>query len=114
MLELHDLIPYIFTIGLICTVSYAYIAHLYCGVTKYWLDYEGGSLWSDTISSPQLCIHIRQLSGHLSRVIRRREAPDDDISACHTSLKLKKNIQRGGALWSHSRDSHPDQFRYGF
>ena len=40
LFEFHELLPYIFSIGLIFTVSYAYIAHLHCGMTEYWM--EGG------------------------------------------------------------------------
>lgn len=103
LFEMHDWIPYLFSIGLLITVSYGYIAHLYCGITEFW------------ISSRQVRGHyalpllifktIHRTPITLARIIRRKEAPDEDAGDCLSSLSHKQQHQRGGTTCNYSRDS---------
>ncbi|MDM5278052.1 hypothetical protein QUF95_11695 [Paenibacillus silvae] len=98
MFELHELLPYIFSIGLIFTVSYAYIAHLHCGMTEYWM--EGGA--GDGIEPvfPALGLNRQHRSEDWSRMVRRKEAPDEDEPDCYSSLRRESTHQRGGYIWN--------------
>ncbi|MDK8190790.1 hypothetical protein QP794_11910 [Paenibacillus sp. UMB7766-LJ446] len=98
MFELHELIPYIFTIGLIFTVSYAYIAHLHCGVTEFWM--EGGAGGGLEPGLPALSLDGQHRPEALSRIVRRRESPDEDEPDCKSSLNPFSTNQRGGYIWN--------------
>jgi len=102
--EFHDLLPYLLSIGLILTVGYAYIAHLYCGITEFWT--VGGKSRQHYFYPLILSISSHPAPLRLSRMIRRKEAPDDDSSDCTTSLIAGMNHQRGGTTWKRSKDSH--------
>lgn len=104
MAEFHDLLPYLLSIGLILTVSYAYIAHLYCGITEFWTF--GGRSRQHYFYPLILSITSHPAPLRLSRMIRRKEAPDDDSSDCMASLIPGMNYQRGGTTWKRSKDSH--------
>ncbi|MDT9722925.1 hypothetical protein QVE09_28925 [Paenibacillus sp. ClWae2A] len=98
MFELQELLPYLFSIGLIFTVSYAYIAHLHCGMTEYWV--EGGAGGGLEPVLPALCLDRQHRQEDWSRMIRRREAPDEDEPDCHSSLNDWSTNQRGGYIWN--------------
>ena len=91
LFELQELVPFIFTIGLICTVSYACIAHLYCGVTEYWV--EGGG-WIAQDMLPLISVEERPISFILCRAVRRKESPDEDTSDCRLPLIAIRRINR--------------------
>ncbi|WP_434751414.1 hypothetical protein [Paenibacillus amylolyticus] len=97
MFELHELLPYIFSIGLIFTVSYAYIAHLHCGLTEYWM--EGGAGGGIEPVFPALGLNRQHRVENWSRMVRRKEAPDEDEPDCHSSLRMESTNQRGGYIW---------------
>ncbi|WP_145048479.1 MULTISPECIES: hypothetical protein [Paenibacillus] len=105
MFELHELLPYIFSIGLIFTVSYAYIAHLHCGMTEYWIGDRAGDGLDPIL--PALSLHSQYRTEDLSRMVRRREAPDEDEPDCVSSLIERRTNQRGGYIWinNQTRDS---------
>ncbi|MFS0869441.1 hypothetical protein [Paenibacillus xylanilyticus] len=105
MFELQELLPYIFSIGLIFSVSYAYIAHLHCGLTEYWMEGGGGDGIEPGL--PALTLDGQHRPEDLTRMIRRREAPDEDEPDCKTSLNAVEPNQRGGYIWNirQARDS---------
>ncbi|MGC5771791.1 hypothetical protein [Paenibacillus pabuli] len=98
MFELHELIPYIFTIGLIFTVSYAYIAHLHCGMTEYWMEAGAGGGLEPGL--PALFLDAQHRPEALTRMVRRRESPDEDEPDCTPSLSKIPTNQRGGYIWN--------------
>ncbi|WP_342555785.1 hypothetical protein [Paenibacillus sp. FSL R7-0652] len=106
MFELHELLPYIFSIGLIFTVSYAYIAHLHCGMTEYWMGSGAGNGIEPVF--PAVDLHRQYRTDNGSRMVRRKEAPDEDEPDCHSSLRLESTNQRGGSIWNirQTRGSH--------
>ena len=71
MFELQELLPYLFSIGLIFTVSYAYIAHLHCGLTEYWMEGGGGDGVEPGL--PTLTLDGQHRPEDLTRMIRRRK-----------------------------------------
>lgn len=106
MFELSDMLPYLFSIGLICTVSYAYIAHLYCGLQECRI--ESGRLWNSDYPQPIVVIIRCESPVRLSRMIRRKESPDEDVNTDCTSSSLKLYLQsRGGFTWDQIKDSLP-------
>lgn len=113
LFELHELLPYIFSIGLIFTVSYAYIAHLHCGMTEYWM--EGGA--GDGIEPvfPALGLNLQRRPEDWSRMVRRKEAPDEDEPDCISLLRMESTNQQGGYIWNiiQTRGSHSHLARDG-
>lgn len=100
---MHDWIPYLFSIGLMITVSYAYIAHLYCGVTEFWISSRQVRGHYDLPLVTLKTTHRTPIT--LARMIRRKEAPDEDAGDCPSSLSHKQQHQRGGTTCIYSRDS---------
>ncbi|WP_404580285.1 hypothetical protein [Paenibacillus sp. RC21] len=94
LFELQDLLPYLFTIGLLCTVTYAYLAHLYGNVPECWI--EGGAVRSHASPLMPLTARGQDMPVRLARHIRRKEAPDEDASDCSLSLNDGTANQRGG------------------
>lgn len=105
LFELHEWLPYIFSIGLIVTVSYAYIAHLHCGLAEFWVKGGAGDYWGS--GPPAMPIETQHRPEGFCRKVRRRQAPDDDEPDCTSSLHGRMNTQRGGFKWSinQTRDS---------
>lgn len=94
MFELQDLLPYLFTIGLLCTVTYTYLTHLHGDVPECWV--EGGSVWPHASSLMPMSARGQDMPIRLARHIRRKEAPDEDTSDCFSSLNDSTANQRGG------------------
>ncbi|ASR47652.1 hypothetical protein B4V02_13700 [Paenibacillus kribbensis] len=94
MFELQDLLPYLFTIGLLCTVTYAYLTHLHGNVPECWV--EGGAVRSHASSLMPISARGQDMPVRLARHIRRKEAPDEDTSDCFPSLNDSIANQRGG------------------
>ncbi|WP_226000595.1 hypothetical protein [Paenibacillus sp. BJ-4] len=94
LFELQDLLPYLFTIGLLCTVTYAYLTHLHGNVPECWV--EGGAVRSHASSLMPISARGQDMPVRLARHIRRKEAPDEDTSDCFPSLNDGTANQRGG------------------
>lgn len=94
MFEFQELVPYLFTIGLLCTVTYTYLAHLHGNVPECWV--EGGAVRSHASLMMPISARGQDMPVRLARHIRRKEAPDEDTSDCFPSLNDDTANQRGG------------------
>jgi hypothetical protein len=95
-LELHDVIPYLFSISLLCSLAYAYASHLHSGDYEYWERNQ--VVITLYISLPQVLIHAIPLHHWLARKVKRKESPDDDIADCSASFVALFSNKRGGFL----------------
>jgi hypothetical protein len=99
MFELHDIIPYLFSISVLCSFAYVY---------WWWI----GSASQERHPSVQLVLSLAKpstprvrewahLRHRLCRKVKRKEAPDDDTSNCSSSYEVTFAIIRGGfdTLW---------------
>ncbi|CAM3304499.1 hypothetical protein PALU110988_14850 [Paenibacillus lupini] len=98
--ELHDLIPYIFSISILCSIAYAaYFAH-------HSMDTEFNTIQKRIIWEPivpiVVVIHrLGRIQHWLTRRIKRKEAPDGDSADCNSSFgnAIQHVHKRGGFLW---------------
>lgn len=95
-LELHDVIPYLFSISLLYTLAYAYASHLHSGASEYWE-------WNQVVSIlfialPRVLIRTVPIHHWLARKVKRKESPDDDIADCSASFAQLFSNKRGGFL----------------
>lgn len=95
-LELHDVIPYLFSISLLCSLAYAYASHLHSGAYEYWERNQ--VVITLYISLPQVLIRTVPLRHWLVRKVKRKESPDDDIADCPASFVPLFSNKRGGFL----------------
>ncbi|WP_411346484.1 hypothetical protein ACE3MZ_11070 [Paenibacillus sp. WLX1005] len=104
MQDFQDWLPYVMSLMLIIVLTCSLILRLYCDVTRFWLI---GSRNEDHHFFPLiLSITSHPAPLRLSRMIRRKEAPDDDNSDCVSLLTSSTmNDQQGGTTWKVSRDS---------
>ena len=61
---------------------------------------EGGAGGGLEPVLPALCLDRQHRQEDWSRMIRRREAPDEDEPDCHSSLNDWSTNQRGGYIWN--------------
>ncbi|QDY82476.1 hypothetical protein FQU75_03110 [Paenibacillus polymyxa] len=94
MFELQDLLPYLLTIGLLCTVTYTYLAHSHGSIDECWV--EGGPVRSHASPLMPMSARGQDMPVRLARHIRRKEAPDEDASDCSPLLNDGTVNQRGG------------------
>ncbi|MDQ8736891.1 hypothetical protein [Paenibacillus sp. LHD-38] len=95
--ELHDVIPYLISISLLCSLAFAYASHLHSGAYEYWeRDQVVKVLY---IAMPQVLIRTVPLHHWLARKVKRKESPDDDIADCNASFVAPFLNKRGGFLW---------------
>ncbi len=104
MQDIQDWLPYVLSIMLIIVLTCSLILKLYCDVARLWLI---GNRVKVHIAFPLiLSITSHPAPLRLSRMIRRKEAPDDDGSDCSNSLiAYASTYQRGGTIWTYLRDS---------
>ncbi|MNZ70035.1 hypothetical protein D3C78_883540 [compost metagenome] len=93
-LELHDVIPYLFSISLLCSLAYAYASHLNVGEIEYWKRSLTAAV--SIIILPRVIIRVVPIQHWLARKVKRKESPDDDISACKSSFVSVSSYKRGG------------------
>jgi len=101
LLELHDLIPYLFSMSIICTFAYAaYFVYQSTDDTASWPVVQ-------VIDVPHrsLLVAVReceQIQHWLVRRIKRKESPDGDLTDCPSSFvhHQHQTNKRGGFLWS--------------
>jgi hypothetical protein len=112
-LELHDWLPYLFSISLLCTIAYSYTIHLRESSADYASSASRTQLW--LIALPQLTSFVMAVGLWLIRYVKRKSAPDDDDSACTASLEKQRLYQRGGyiCLIKQHSGSRPVPPRYG-
>ncbi|MEJ8302830.1 hypothetical protein [Saccharibacillus sacchari] len=109
MLDIQDLLPYLFSISLLLILRYFYLLFLYGGLSFTWFiagnyDYRN---YFNLIPAP----HGTDAPSRLSRMIRRREAPDDDGGDCFSSCDDVYSNSRGGATtWNKATYSQKDSF----
>ncbi|MHA6481984.1 hypothetical protein ACX1C1_08775 [Paenibacillus sp. strain BS8-2] len=95
-LELHDWLPYLFSISLLCTIAYSYTIHLRESNAEYASRVSRTQLWLMVL--PQLTSFVMAVGLWLIRYVKRKSAPDDDDSACRSSLEKQQLNQRGGYI----------------
>ncbi|MFC6456432.1 hypothetical protein [Paenibacillus vulneris] len=94
---IHEWIPYLISISVICTFTYAYLAHLHEGTTEGLFPVHHD--WVPVLPMPMPDGHRVEQHHWLTRKVKRKEAPDGDLEDCYSSLGVKTIIQRGGPLW---------------
>ncbi|MDQ6420117.1 hypothetical protein RB620_11780 [Paenibacillus sp. LHD-117] len=112
-LELHDWLPYLFSISLLCTIAYSYTIHLRESTAVYLSQSAQTEVWVTVV--PQFAFVAMAVGLWLIRYVKRKAAPDDDDSECGSSLDKQDQNQRGGLLCPATKHSHsyPVRLRYG-
>lgn len=105
LLELHDLmssdlIPYLISIGLICSLTYVYAAHLYVAVDHFLVPAYRGRV--AIVPLQERIVGRTEIHHWLARSVKRKEAPDGDSGACHSLIGNRTLTNQGGLLWSSS------------
>lgn len=95
-IELHDLIPYIFSISILYSFAYLYSAHVQAVVYKRWESARTETPPAATAAMP--LSRPRPVQHWLTRRVKRKEAPDDDGSACMSSFVNESFNKRGGEI----------------
>ncbi|GMK41607.1 hypothetical protein PCCS19_46640 [Paenibacillus sp. CCS19] len=96
MFELQDIIPYLFSISVLCSFAYVYL--WWTGSASY--DRHPSVQLVMTLSEPSTP-RVREwanLRHELCRKVKRKEAPDDDTSNCSSSIADISSTIRGGKL----------------
>ncbi|WP_246427870.1 hypothetical protein [Paenibacillus phyllosphaerae] len=84
--ELQELFPYLLSVSLLYSFVYAYAHRLQPSER---LDWDRDGLYQTlTLVWPNLDIRNVPIIDWLVRKVKRKEAPDDDITACSPSLLL--------------------------
>ncbi|WP_188890189.1 hypothetical protein [Paenibacillus radicis (ex Gao et al. 2016)] len=103
--ELHEVIPYLLSISIIC--SFAYAAYF----TRQSIEDNGG--WSpERFIWVPLILLVHQVSSPdrtqhwLVRKVKRKESPDGESADCSSSLRNQEHTQRGGFLWRQLQTKH--------
>ncbi|MCS7460649.1 hypothetical protein N0M98_10895 [Paenibacillus doosanensis] len=94
---IHELLPYLFSIGIICSFSYVYRIFLHDGVHLDWIRNEHPSM--PPLPRPRLRQTRRDVHHGLTRRVKRKEAPDGESGDCRPSLESYFLSKRGGCLW---------------
>lgn len=95
MFELQDIIPYLFSISVLCSLAYVYL--WWTGGTSP--DRYTGVQMEMTLSEPSTP-RVREwanLRHELCRKVKRKESPDDDTSHCASSVADTSSTIRGGS-----------------
>ncbi|WP_282936491.1 hypothetical protein [Paenibacillus sp. RC67] len=95
---IHEWIPYLISISLICSFTYVYLAHFHEGAVEglFPVHHE----WVPILPKPEPIGNRVEKHHWLTRRVKRKEAPDGDSDDCYPSFGLKNDIQRGGLLWA--------------
>ena len=96
--ELHDLIPYVFSISILYSFAYLYSAHVQTSIYKQWEQTKSEELMN--VDTPMPPCRTEPIRHWLVRRVKRREAPDDDSSACISSFVCLSLYERGGIRWT--------------
>jgi hypothetical protein len=93
-LELHDVIPYLFSISLLCTLAYAYASHAQDGQSDFWVSSQVSEVLIAVL--PRVLTRTVPLRHWLARKVKRKESPDDDAADCRSSFVDASSNKRGG------------------
>ncbi|NGZ74543.1 hypothetical protein [Saccharibacillus alkalitolerans] len=108
MLDLQDLLPYLFSVSLLLVLRYFYLLFLYGGLRITWIEAENYDYrnYFNPIPASRGC----DSCSRLSRMVRRREAPDEDGGDCRSSFDDVYSSERGGTgRWKKQKDSFSAQ-----
>ncbi|MWC26750.1 hypothetical protein [Paenibacillus sp. MMS18-CY102] len=104
MFELNDIIPYLFSISVLCSLAYVY----FCWTAHSPIEYYNSEpyVW---LSEAPLAGTVREwadIRHGLVRKVKRKEAPDEDATDCNSSLaeELGSTI-RGGFKWGKYKEA---------
>lgn len=98
MFELHDLIPYFFSISIICTFAYA--AYFTSQTVEAAAGWEMDRFERQPLISIMDNVCDREQIHHwLARRIKRKEAPDGESADCRSSFVDDTPDKRGGYSW---------------
>ncbi|WP_168123048.1 hypothetical protein [Paenibacillus sp. HB172176] len=108
-LELQELLPYLLSISLFCTVAYAYASHFNTTVQTNWEQEPAAVIIA--VLHPQWIIMSTVIQRWLVRHVKRKESPDSDETDCKASFAHRITNKRGGSLCltivqSHLRPIH--------
>lgn len=112
MLDLQDLLPYLFSISLLLILRYFYLMFVYGGLRLTWIDfgYYDHRIHFVSIPAPG----GGGSPSRLSRMVRRREAPDEDGGDCLFLIDDVSDNRQGGAVCNRQKDSFSVQKEDGF
>ncbi|WP_127531489.1 hypothetical protein [Paenibacillus kobensis] len=94
MFELHDIIPYLFSISVLCSFAYVYFQWS----TQPKVN-PAGRERLQLAEAVRVAGPIREWASYrheLVRKVKRKEAPDEDASDCQSSNAQLRSIIRGG------------------
>ena len=103
MLDLQDLLPDLFSVSLLLVLRYFYLLFLYGGLRIRWIEFNNYDYRCSFLSIPAL--GSGSSPSRLSRMIRRREAPDEDGGDCFFLFDDVQSNRLGGAVWNREKDS---------
>ncbi|MHA7967048.1 hypothetical protein ACX93W_23305 [Paenibacillus sp. CAU 1782] len=106
-LMLHDWLPYLLSISLLCTLTCIGTVHLSAFVAAQKEYRQSGVI--ETVMMPIVATVSGTSSTRLVRRVKRKDAPDDDDNDCGISLAERNNNQRGGLLCPIKNNSRADR-----
>ncbi|WP_176444856.1 hypothetical protein [Paenibacillus herberti] len=80
MVDLHELLSWIWSIGLACSAAYYYLAWLHSDDRKAYALPHATAVGAPSEIRP--ASGVRPIGQRLVRLLKRKESPDDDSSAC--------------------------------
>ncbi|WP_156739325.1 hypothetical protein [Paenibacillus oryzae] len=105
---LHDWLPYLLSISLLCTLTCIGTVHLLAFVDAQKEYRQSGVV--QTVIMPIVATASGTSSTRLVRRVKRKDAPDDDDNDCVNSLAKRNNNQRGGLLCPIQNNSRADRY----
>ncbi|SFF21956.1 hypothetical protein SAMN05216378_5528 [Paenibacillus catalpae] len=106
MLELQDLIPYFFSISILCSMAYlAYFAHQ--SVDVEFSTVQKRFIWEPIVPLVVITSRLDKIQHWLARRIKRKEAPDGDSADCHSSfVKVTEHAHKRGGYYEQKQCIH--------
>ncbi|MEK5057222.1 hypothetical protein ACFSVM_11720 [Paenibacillus shunpengii] len=108
--DLHHLIPYLASAGLVFAVTCASLLHLMGRLEEFGI--RRTAEWPEFIPSQRLTGEKRAVRSILRMIRRIKISPDDDSDECLHSLITRKIDQRGGYQWTNQKDSLDGRYGY--
>ncbi|MCM3627956.1 hypothetical protein M3194_11340 [Paenibacillus glycanilyticus] len=106
MLELQDLIPYFFSISILCSMAYlAYFAHQ--TVDAEFSPVLKRFIWEPLVPLVVVVSRLDKIQHWLARRIKRKEAPDGESADCHSSfVKITQHEHKRGGYYEQNQCIH--------
>lgn len=107
MLELQDLIPYFFSISILCSMAYlAYFVHQ--SVDAEFSTVQKRFIWEPVIPVVVIISRLDKIQHWLARRIKRKEAPDGDSADCHSSFVkvTTEHVHKRGGYYEQKQCIH--------